>query len=71
MPMQASRPTHKIVYTIIEREDPDPNIWRRAGTAFVNKDGSLNVYLDSLPLNGQLHIRDPREDKRDSNGDAT
>ena len=25
---------------------------------FVNRDGSLNVRLDALPLNGQLHIRD-------------
>ncbi|HVE85724.1 MAG TPA: hypothetical protein VND93_22875 [Myxococcales bacterium] len=33
-------------------------IWVRCGTAFVNKDESLNVYLDALPLDGQLHCRE-------------
>ena len=33
--------------------------WSRAGSAFVNKDGSINVYLDALPLDGKLHIRRP------------
>jgi hypothetical protein len=33
--------------------------WIRAGSAFVNKDGSLNVLLDVLPLDGKLHIREP------------
>ena len=31
----------------------------RAGSAFVNKDGSLNILLDVLPLDGKLHVRDP------------
>ncbi|MGH7898781.1 MAG: hypothetical protein ACREQQ_12560, partial [Candidatus Binatia bacterium] len=31
--------------------------WVRIGVAFDNKDGSLNVLLDALPLNGRLHIR--------------
>jgi hypothetical protein len=32
--------------------------WLRMGSAFVNKDGSFNVYLDALPLNGKLQLRD-------------
>jgi hypothetical protein len=32
--------------------------WKPLGTAFVNKDNSLNVYLDGLPCNGKLHVRD-------------
>ena len=34
------------------------SVWIKAGIAFVNKDGSLNVYLDVLPLDGKLHIRE-------------
>jgi len=33
-------------------------IWRRSGSAFDNKDGSINVVLDVLPTNGKLQIRD-------------
>ncbi|HKA86460.1 MAG TPA: hypothetical protein VKE22_02305 [Haliangiales bacterium] len=32
--------------------------WMRLGVAFVNKDNSLNLYLDGLPTNGKLHVRD-------------
>ena len=52
--------------------------WLRIGTAFINADGSTNVYLDAYPTNGKLQIRElddrdlsktPREDGR-SNGYA-
>jgi hypothetical protein len=32
--------------------------WLRIGSAFVNADGSTNVYLDAYPTNGKLQIRD-------------
>lgn len=47
------------------RENRGGSVWVRAGTAFVNKDGSLNVLLDVLPLDGRLHVREAGE-KRDS-----
>jgi hypothetical protein len=28
------------------------------GTAFPNSDGSFNLFLDALPVNGRLHIRE-------------
>jgi len=34
------------------------SIWTRAGSAWVNKDDSINVYLDVLPIDGKLHIRE-------------
>jgi hypothetical protein len=39
--------------------------WNKVGSAFENKDGSLSVHLDSLPLDGKLQIRAyvPKEDK--------
>lgn len=49
----------KAVYTIVERQDgTSKKFWLRIGAAFVNRDGSLNVRLDAMPVNGTLHIRD-------------
>lgn len=58
--MESSR--MKIVYNISERNGR--NFWNRIGVAFVNADGSLNVKLESLPVNGELQVRDyvPREE---------
>jgi len=48
----------KDVYTIVQNGEKE--YWNRIGNAFVNRDGSLTVKLNALPLNGQLHIRDPK-----------
>ena len=53
-------PSHS-VYTIRETGPNRKNFWVRIGGAWTNKDGSLNVILDALPLNGTLHIRVPNE----------
>ena len=45
------------------REGKGGSIWVRAGSAFVNKDGSLNLLLDVLPLDGKLHVREAAERK--------
>ena len=45
------------------RDGKGGSIWVRAGSAFVNKDGSLNVVLDVLPLDGRLHVRETAEKK--------
>lgn len=34
------------------------SIWVRAGWAEVNRDGSVNLNLDVLPLDGKLHVRE-------------
>ena len=36
--------------------------WNRVGVAFVNRDGSLNVKLDAVPVDGDLHIRDQKDE---------
>jgi hypothetical protein len=54
-------------FTIVERaqnanqdaEGSDKKYWVKIGSAFVNKDDSLNVYLDAVPINGMLHLRKP------------
>ena len=48
------------VFSIREIKDgkgKNGTIWVRAGRAFVNVDGSLNLLLDVLPLDGRLHVR--------------
>lgn len=52
----------KTVYVITGKGEK--KYWNKVGVAFTNRDGSLNVQLDSLPIDGKLHIRDyvPRED---------
>lgn len=54
------------VFTIRERANQEKGFWVRIGAAFENKDGSLSVNLDALPLpdkNGEcrLQIREPRQ----------
>lgn len=58
-------PAKKAVYTVAPRPN-NRTQWVRIGTAFVNRDGSLNVLLDALPVNGTLHIRDsePKAEER-------
>jgi hypothetical protein len=56
--MNMSNETVKDVYTIIK--NGEKAFWQKVGRAHTNKDGSLNVYLNALPVNGELNIRDPR-----------
>lgn len=52
------------VYTIIEaKEDGKKDFWQQIGIAYTNKDGSENVYLNALPLDGKLHIREVSDDR--------
>lgn len=49
--------------------------WRQYGVGFVNKDNSINLYLDGWPSNGKLQVRDWVDDEeyarhRDSAGGA-
>lgn len=52
------------VFSIREGRAPDGkvnSVWVRAGSAWLNRDGSINVFLDVLPLDGKLHIREALE----------
>ena len=57
----------KGVYVIIENEKLEKSFWKRVGTAFTNRDDSVNIILDALPLNGKLQVREltEREDGRE------
>jgi hypothetical protein len=54
----------KSVYAILEKPGKR-TYWMKVGIAFLNHDQSWNVYLDVLPLDGKLQIRD--EDQRPRN----
>lgn len=48
-------------FNIIQREGLEKPIWNRVGTAFFNRDGSINVFLDSFPMTGKIQLREDRE----------
>lgn len=48
----------KDVYVITDRGEHEKSSWSKIGIAFVNKDDSLNVILDAIPVSGKIHIRD-------------
>jgi hypothetical protein len=47
----------KAVYTVIDRGQ-GKSIWVRVGVGFINRDGSLNLRLDAIPVNGTLQVRE-------------
>ncbi len=58
------------VLSPIEKTDKKTNAvstyWLRCGVAFTNKDSSINVFLDVLPKDGKLQLRDfDEEDRRE------
>jgi hypothetical protein len=59
----------KIVYTVVER-GPGKSFWTRVGIGTVNRDGSLNLRLDAIPVNGTLQVRDWEPSERRSDAEA-
>lgn len=56
------------VISPIERRDGGGQYWLRCGNAYVNKDSSINVYIDALPMAGQkdgikLQLRELTEEE--------
>lgn len=51
------------VFTIVERNNE--SYWSKVGRGYLNKDSSINLFLDALPTNGKLQIRkkEKREDR--------
>jgi hypothetical protein len=59
------------VYAIIERNGK--NFWLKVGAAFTNRDGSVTLYLDAVPVgSNRLQVREPRvwDEARPGNGAA-
>jgi hypothetical protein len=62
----------KLVYQIVERKD-GKSFWNRVGAAFTNRDGSLTLKLDSIPIGGTMQVRDwePRDSEREGRSQAS
>ena len=60
----------KVVYTVVEGKG-GKSFWMKVGIGTINHDGSMNLKLDALPVNGMLQIRDyePRDDRRSDSGE--
>lgn len=65
------------VLTAIEKRDGG-TFWMRVGSAFTNRDNSVNIYLDVLPKNFQFQLREldeedlrRRDPQRNGSGEGT
>lgn len=61
----------KNVYSIVERKKDGKRFWLRIGHGVENKDGSLDIYLDAMPINGRLVVRDPIDRSREEDDQGT
>jgi hypothetical protein len=53
------------VWAIPESRDGEKSFWVKIGVAFTNRDGSINLLLDALPLGtNRLQIREQKDDAR-------
>jgi hypothetical protein len=52
----------RAVYAVVPKPE-GKDVWLRVGSAFENRDGSVTVLLDAVPMGGKLQIRDyqPRD----------
>lgn len=61
----------KVVWTITERttNGATKSFWTKVGVGFVNRDGSINLRLDCIPISGNLQVREwePMERRPDGN----
>jgi hypothetical protein len=53
-------PTHTC-YTVRDRGENKKPFWLAIGSAWTNKDGSFNLKLDALPVDGQITVRVRKE----------
>ena len=52
----------KVLCPVDKGEGKSGTYWIRCGTAFWNRDQSINLYLDVLPRNGRLQLRELDEE---------
>lgn len=71
--MSQQKRMFKVLGIVPKHSNPKESMWLRLGTAFVNRDNSINIYLDALPRSFELQLREFEEDelrKRDSHSPA-
>lgn len=50
-------------FQITEREGSKAQ-WNKVGVAFLNRDSSINVFLEAFPKDGKLQLRDRKFAKK-------
>lgn len=48
--------THN-VFTVVDRGGGGRSFWAKIGRGYTNRDGSISIELDALPVNGRIHVR--------------
>jgi hypothetical protein len=66
---QSSGKKQRYVYQILEKPGREKAVWMRLGVAFVNQDQSINVYLDAIPYERKLQIREEDVRPRHANNE--
>jgi len=57
------------VYAINEKDGERAAWWQKIGMAFTNRDGSITLYLDALPLGtNKLQVREQKDEVRPGDG---
>lgn len=51
------------VVSPVERKD-GKTAWVKVGVGFPNRDNSINMYLDALPVNQRLQLREADDDEK-------
>jgi hypothetical protein len=70
MPGPAAGKKTLAVFAVVERENRAA-LWIRVGSAWTNRDGSVNLYLDAFPIGtNRLQIREPRFEESNRWGGA-
>jgi len=60
--MEGNRPRGFKIIVPIEKKDGS-TYWLRVGSAYPNKDNSINLYLDAMPVgNNKLQLRELTEE---------
>jgi hypothetical protein len=68
--METNGQNMKAVFAVIDR-GAGKSYWTRIGVGFVNRDGSITLKLDAIPINGTIQVREweSREDGARRGGD--
>ena len=55
---EQSEKKHKAVFAIVDKGPGRKPYWMKIGIAFLNSDSSWNIYLDAMPFDRKLQIRE-------------
>lgn len=51
------RPHTHNVFTVVDRAGGGRSFWATIGRGYTNRDGSISIELDALPVNGRIQVR--------------